>query len=399
VLTRALAEITHTLESTDEGEQRLQWALMLLARVVPYRRCALLQALPQHPHTLWVTPDPEPQARGPLLAELEELLELMGDRPGQAQRMAQAPDLRPHLAIPLVGLDQVVGVLRVEASEGTVYDADHLRLLSVVAAALSAYLVNGWLRERAERQMKELAAAHDFQQRLAGIVSHDLRNPLTVITVAGSALLRKQRPEQERKTLGRILTSASKAERIVHDLLDVTRARVTGGLWIHRTRVDLRQLVEDLLEEARLSHPDRALAFDVHGDGAVVGDWDPERLWQALTNLLNNALQLGDKAAAVRLGLETGAEQVELSVHNRGAPIPPASLPGLFDPFTQGSGPDTRPAGGGLGLGLYIVAQIARAHRGEIQARSSAAEGTTFTLRLPRFEVGAQADPGPAPGP
>jgi signal transduction histidine kinase len=118
------------------------------------------------------------------------------------------------------------------------------------------------------------------------------------------------------------------------------------------------------------------LRLDVTGD--VIGSWDTDRLGRVASNLVGNAVAHGGDGP-VHVRLSDQGEQVALEVHNRGAPIDPQVLPVLFEPFRRG---DTSHKG--LGLGLYIVREIVRAHQGSVDVRSTAAEGTTFTVRLPK---------------
>jgi signal transduction histidine kinase len=111
------------------------------------------------------------------------------------------------------------------------------------------------------------------------------------------------------------------------------------------------------------------------------GVWDPERLAQAVGNLIGNALQHGEPGRPVTLRIAEEEGRAELSVHNHGPPIPPALLPSIFEPFQRGLHPGA--LDGSVGLGLYIVRQVALSHGGEVRVRSVEGEGTTFTLELP----------------
>ena len=113
--------------------------------------------------------------------------------------------------------------------------------------------------------------------------------------------------------------------------------------------------------------------------GQTAGQWDADRLAQALSNLIGNALTHGDPARPIRVDAVGNDQRVAVAVHNFGPPIPEAELASIFDPFRQGS---TR-HGTGLGLGLYIAREIARAHGGAVEVASSAGVGTTFTITLP----------------
>jgi CheY-like chemotaxis protein/two-component sensor histidine kinase len=240
------------------------------------------------------------------------------------------------------------------------------------------------LREDEARRTEELTAAHDFQRLLVGIVSHDLRNPLAVITTVASSLLRKTEDPQKARALERALHSAKRANRIINDLLDVTHIRVTGKLRVSRKRLDLLALLSEAIEDLRMANQGREIQLVGPGKETVQGEWDPDRLTQVVGNLVHNALQHGEEHTAVRVVLQAHDEDVVLEVHNRGPVIPGDLLPLLFDPFKQGRSSRQRAAGGGLGLGLYIVDQIVRGHGGKVSAQSTASEGTTLTVTLPR---------------
>ena len=120
-------------------------------------------------------------------------------------------------------------------------------------------------------------------------------------------------------------------------------------------------------------------------EGDLAGTWDRDRLYQLLANLIGNAVQHGAAQSAIDLRVEGGRDEVEIEVGSRGAPIPPAMLPVIFNAFRKNSTPqlDGTPTAG-LGLGLFIAQQIARAHRGSIAVTSSESAGTVFQVRLPR---------------
>ena len=138
--------------------------------------------------------------------------------------------------------------------------------------------------------------------------------------------------------------------------------------------VDMRDLCHELMEEFELAVPQAKI--EVTNAGDTTGEWDRARILQALANLVANAAEHGDGRAEIRV--QRAGMEVEVSVHNDGPAIPLAVLPKIFEPFQRG-----KQGRSGLGLGLYIVRQIAHAHRGEVAVASSRDAGTTFTLRLP----------------
>lgn len=234
----------------------------------------------------------------------------------------------------------------------------------------------------AQAQAARMEAEHaaELRERFMAILGHDLRVPLTAVTLTASALLQRSDllDDATRKAARRIATSADRMATMIRDLLDYTRSRA-GGLRITSKPVDLHHLAREMVEEIQASNPGRAVHLRVEGDSS--GVWDPERLEQAITNLLANALRYGAEATPVEVRIDgSGDEQVKLEVCNQGPPIPESTLPHLFEAFRRG---ECEPSRGGLGLGLYIVQEIVSAHGGSISARSGA-EGTCFSMTLPR---------------
>jgi PAS domain S-box-containing protein len=231
------------------------------------------------------------------------------------------------------------------------------------------------------RAAAEAAQRADFEEKLIGIVSHDLRNPLNVIALGTEALSRMNLEPRAVKTMLRIRGSADSATRLVNDLLDFTQARLGNGIPVRREPVDLRLVVQTVLDELVPAHPERTMTAVTSGD--TRGEWDADRIAQALTNLVSNALNYGASAGAVTVRTLGEPEWVTLAVHNTGAPIAPLLLPVLFEPMRRGS-THVDKSGRSVGLGLYIVKHIVDAHGGTLTVQSSSSEGTTFSLRLPR---------------
>ncbi|MFP2933227.1 PAS domain-containing protein [Pyxidicoccus sp. 3LG] len=241
-----------------------------------------------------------------------------------------------------------------------------------------------------KRLTVEMRERADFEQQLIGIVSHDLRNPLSAITLAVSVLLQRGgQDERLQRQVQRIHRSADRATRMIRDLLDFTRARQGGGIPVHPSAVDLHELVHTVVDEVHASWPDRDIQVKHLGSGS--GTWDPDRLAQVVSNLLSNALQYSPAGSRVRVESRSGDGGVVLEVHNEGTPIPPEQLPRIFEPLERGVEKPEDRGGRSIGLGLYIVRSIVQAHGGGVDVRSTATEGTTFTVRLPRH-----ATPTPA---
>lgn len=229
---------------------------------------------------------------------------------------------------------------------------------------------------RAEREVHTLSE----EIRMLG---HELRNPLNVISLSAQQLQRQGLGEVQASLNARVLTSARRMERMIHQFLDFARVRMGGELSVERVPGDLHALIRQCMEELRASYPDRELVLETVGDGQ--GAWDADRLGQVMGNLVTNAFKYGAAGRPVRVQVEATGQEVLLRVHNDGAPIPSDEQPHLFDAYRRAA--RTRRVRGkdsGLGLGLSITWHVVRAHGGMVEVSSSEESGTTFTVRLPR---------------
>ncbi|WP_242589069.1 PAS domain-containing sensor histidine kinase [Corallococcus macrosporus] len=235
-------------------------------------------------------------------------------------------------------------------------------------------------RHEAEAEAKRRA---EFEQLLIGIVGHDLRNPISAITMAATTLAKREDADpRDQKAVARILSSAERAHRMLRDVLDFTQARLGGGIPMAPRDVDLLELVRQVMDEVQQAHPDRRLEVDGRGDARL---WcDPDRLAQVITNLVNNALAYGDAFCPVRVRLRGTPGSVTLAVKNQGHPIPQDLLPHLFEPLKRAEAREGGRPAHGLGLGLFIVKHIVDAHGGRLRVRSTLQDGTTFLVQLPR---------------
>ncbi len=255
--------------------------------------------------------------------------------------------------------------------------------IRVGGEVVAAVAVNTDITEakQAERTLRERA---ELEKLLIGIVSHDLRNPLGAILLGTAVLLRRNEyDERTEMALQRIQRSAERAARLVNDLLDFTQARLGGTIPIRHVPVDLAEIVRHALEEAQLRHPSRDIRLTC--EGAHTLDADPDRVAQIINNLLDNALKYSPEGSAVTVSLEGDADQIVLGVHNQGTPIPGDIRGRLFEPMRRGS-LESQAASRSVGLGLFIVYEIVRAHGGSVEFDSSNDRGTTFTVTLPKEE-------------
>ncbi len=217
------------------------------------------------------------------------------------------------------------------------------------------------------------------------ILSHDLRNPLAAISMSAYVLPRLNNNQIETIECGlRIARNVSVMQRMIGDLLDYTRTRLGAGMPVTPAPLDLVDLTRGLIDEYQAAYPDREIRFTFNGD--LHGLWDSDRVRQAISNLMGNAMQHGAADVPVSLLLTGEESHVVISVHNGGDPIPSGELPNIFNPLVRGSSAVhpkvNRP--GSIGMGLYIAREVAKSHGGHIHVTSTAEKGTSFTIRLPR---------------
>ncbi|MEQ1501848.1 MAG: hybrid sensor histidine kinase/response regulator [Myxococcota bacterium] len=231
------------------------------------------------------------------------------------------------------------------------------------------------------RQRHEITETLRLNEMFTAVLSHDLRNPLAAIVSGAEVVRGTATTELARRSAVRIASSAQRMNRMIGDLLDLTRVRLATGIPILRERVDLHEVAERVVAEQHTALPDAAIGVRAAGD--LIGTWDGGRIGQVLSNLVGNAVRHGCPAGAAELTLDGTGDPVAIEVHNGGA-IRPEVIPVLFDPFRRGPDLHAAPADSGLGLGLFIVREVARAHGGEVSVRSTADAGTTFRVTLPR---------------
>lgn len=217
-------------------------------------------------------------------------------------------------------------------------------------------------------------------EQMMGIVSHDLRSPLSTVQLSLDLLKLRGVGGEHAPTLERIARAVDRAQRLIRDLLDFTSARLGSGLTVARRPADLHRVVSEAVDELAGAFPQRGLRHRQHGGGEA--NIDAHRLAQLVSNLVSNAMAYGDPAFHVTVTSSGDGPSCAVAVHNHGAPIPDALLPSLFAPMSRGT--DVGASARSVGLGLFIVSEIARAHGGTVSVTSSAIEGTTFTARLPR---------------
>jgi signal transduction histidine kinase len=224
----------------------------------------------------------------------------------------------------------------------------------------------------AEEWRRRLEQARD---RFVGIVSHELRNPLAAIIAGAAQMVKREDLSQPQPQMAqRMLRAANRMRRVIANVLDFARVRLRSGMPLTLSPSDLGRICREAVDEIQLGVPGKQIVFEAEGD--LTGEWEEERIARVVHNLLSNALKHGRDVVRLRARAEDG--EVIVDVKNDGRPIPASSMEAIFEPLW------TSDSTTGLGFGLFIVREVVSAHGGTVTVRSSEAEGTTFTVRLPR---------------
>jgi signal transduction histidine kinase len=341
-----------------------------------------------------------PSAKGLTRARLHDHVPTILDR------LADAIDRRDEGPRPLEDLPEQHAILRFQDGYDLRQVVAEYRLLRHVITEM--YAEHGDLSPDARAKMTPLTVMHETVDRaiseavdqyaverdrvrdqFIAMLGHDLRDPLNTILFTHHGQL--SRPDgldaATIKAATRTVNAAKRMERMIADLLDFARGRLGGGISVIPVAFNARTLICETVHEIADTHPGRDVQCGVeHASGNFAVEWDSDRIAQVIANLLGNALAHGRDPVIVNTADE--GETLAIEVSNRGE-IPGDVLPHLFDPFMPGAS-DTRRDG--LGLGLYIVQQIAHGHGGTVAAKSTN-DHTTIAVRLPRRAGESQLDP------
>lgn len=321
------------------------------------------------------------------LRDLEDL-RLVAVAPTLAEGVALARAHAPQVVMLDLGLPDSEGLATI-----TEFHAAHPRLPVVVLSGLDnvelsleamrhgaqEYLVKGQaeaqLFPRAARAAIERKRLQELEQLLVGVVSHDLRGPLQTVTL-NCELAAAETTGKTRARLERALGAVRHAETLVNDLLDATRARLGGLLPIAPEPTDVAALVEHAVHDLR---PGAEGGIEVTAPARLIARVDGPRITQVLHNLVGNAVQHSQPGTPIAVRLRD-EDAIVLEIHNVGAPVPDDLRDKLFEPLERARSASVNHS---IGLGLYIVREIVKAHGGTIDVTSSAEAGTTFRVRLP----------------
>jgi signal transduction histidine kinase len=220
--------------------------------------------------------------------------------------------------------------------------------------------------------------ASALREQFIAVLGHDLRNPLASIS-GGASLLRKEAlSDRGSRILDMVQGSVVRMSGLIDNVLDFARGRLGGGFTLSRQAgVDLEPVLQQVVSELRVGAQGRTIETEFALRDAV--NCDPSRFAQMVSNLLANGLTHGAPQEPVQIHAATDGAELKLWIANKGKPIPAATMERLFQPFFRG---EAQPSQNGLGLGLHIASEIAKAHGGALEVASTVQE-TRFTFRMP----------------
>ncbi len=251
-------------------------------------------------------------------------------------------------------------------------------MFRLFAELIAKHLDAGQRLAATESALNEERAVSELREQFIAVLGHDLRAPVRAISCFSELLLQTLLEERAVEMVRLMRDSASRMTALIDNLLDFARGRLGGGLTLNRdAREPLEPVLREVIAELNASLPDRVIETMFTLDGPI--DCDRSRIAQLFSNLLSNALTYGSANQPVRVQATSGGGSFELSVANAGKPIPPDALQRLFQPFYRSAVLRDRE---GLGLGLYIAHEIATAHGGTLDVKSTLEE-TRFTFRMP----------------
>jgi signal transduction histidine kinase len=281
--------------------------------------------------------------------------------------------------VPLVASGRLLGKFMVYYGKPHTFVPHEIELALALANHLASVVNRFAIVAKLEDTVRQ-------NERLAGVLAHDLRNPLSAILSTAQLVVKQRQGADARadRALDRIVSSGHRMSLLIDQLLDFTRARSGGGIDVDPREADLAEIVRQAIDELEAAHPGWVIRHDVRG--STRGSWDVDRLLQVVSNLVANAGQHGAAGAPISVAVDaTEADYVSIAVHNDGV-IDARVLPTIFEPF--GAKLAGHPASRGLGLGAFIVRELVRAHGGTVRVETDDARGTTFRVEIPRYAGG-----------
>ena len=288
--------------------------------------------------------------------------------------------LQSYISVPIILTDgSFFGTLcAIDAAPAKLNTPAIIGMFRLFAELIANHLDSNRHLEESRAELAEERVTAELREQFVAVLGHDLRNPLTALSAGTRQLLRAPLDERSTMVVGLMAKSVTRMGTLVDNMLDLARGRLGGGIQLETaTDEALHAVVGQVVDEMRTAHPEREIIAELAEVGRLA--YDRVRIEQLVSNLLGNALTHGDDESPIRITCMLVGDRLELAVANGAAPIPPELMDNLFKPFFRAQ---VRPGQQGLGLGLYIASQIAKAHGGTLTV-SSTPEQTRFVFSMP----------------
>jgi signal transduction histidine kinase len=288
--------------------------------------------------------------------------------------------LQSYISVPINLADgSFFGTLcAIDAKPAQLKGTHRVGMVRLFAQMIGRHIDDQRLLAQSQTRLAESLETAQLREQFISILGHDLRNPLASLQAGTRLLLRAPESEKAIEILLHMELTTARMKRLIDDMLHLARGGLSGGIDVKAHDVhSLCATLEQIVTEIKVTHPLRAIELTQTIDCAIPADLS--RLGQLFSNLIGNAVAYGADSQPIRIHASTGQTHFEFSVANAGDPIPPATLSRLFQPFFRGA---QQRHTEGLGLGLYIAAQIAEAHNGQLTAHSDE-KATIFTFKMP----------------
>lgn len=292
----------------------------------------------------------------------------------------QTYGLQSYISVPINLADgSFFGTLcAIDAKPAKLIGTHRVGMVRLFAQMIGRQIDDQRLLAQSQTRLAESLETAQLREQFISILGHDLRNPLASLQAGTRLLLRAPESEKASEILLHMELTTARMKRLIDDMLHLARGGLSGGIDVKAHDAhSLGAALEQIVTEIKVAHPLRAIELTQAMDCAVRADLS--RLGQLFSNLIGNAVAYGAEGRPIRIHASTGPTHFEFSVANAGDAIPPATLSRLFQPFFRGAHQRHTE---GLGLGLYIAAQIADAHRGQLTAHSDEKQ-TIFTFKMP----------------
>ena len=288
--------------------------------------------------------------------------------------------LQSYISVPITLVDgSFFGTLcAIDSNPAKLKNPATIGMFRLFAELIAHHLDSDQQLNESRAALAEERMTTELREQFVAILGHDLRNPLSALEAGTRSLLKSPLDERSTQIVGLMRKSVSRMGALVEDMLDLARGRLGGGIQL-QTATDeaLHEVVAQVVDELRSAHPERQIVTTLGDVGKL--SYDRIRMEQLVSNLLGNALTHGAVDQPITVTTRLIDNQLEMAVANGGEAIPPHLLDNLFKPFFRAQ---AQPGQQGLGLGLYIASQIAKAHGGTLGVTSDD-DQTRFVFHMP----------------